>query len=63
MADMQVLGNLVMAGHVCKKHIGNRCHDHRTDSQSIQSVGEVYRVRCPHNDQTGERNVPDAQVR
>ena len=61
--DLEVVGELEMAGHVGDQGVSRGGGHDRSDGETIQAVGKVDGVGRPDDHQHGERDIPDAQVR
>ncbi len=60
--DLQILGELRVAGDVGEDHVGAGGDHHRTDRQAVEPVGEVHGVRGADHDQRRERHVEPAEI-
>ena len=52
-----------VSGDVGEEHIGGGIDRHRSDGESVKSVGKVDRVAGADNHQSGKRDEPDPEVR
>ena len=60
--DLEVGGNLDVAGEVGKQKVGYEAGDRRADGEAVQAVRKVDGVRRPHDDEGRKKHIPPSQV-
>ena len=61
--DLEVGGDLDVAGEVGEQQVGHETGDRRADGEAVQTVGEVDGVGGAHDDERRQEDIPPAQVR
>ena len=61
--NLQVLGELEMAGDVGDDRVGGRGDHHRPDGQAIESVGQIDRVGRADDHQHGKGNIKTPEIK